>query len=389
MNKRIIYLSLALIIIASLVLAGCSSGATTTTAPAVTSTTTAATTAPAVTSTTSAPAATSTTAATTAATKTIKLKYADQNPPTGWEGSNAAQPWMNSITAATNGQITFEPYWSQSLFKGADSWVSTKNGVADVSWMFHGYWANQTSLADVISLPLLPFTSAKQASGIFWQLYEKYPTMRDQFKENHVLLTWASEPYFLITSKKQVKTIDDIKGMQIRVPGGPPVDLIKALGATPVTKGMPDTYLALQKGEMDGMAVCWEALLSFRQYEVSKYYTYMPLFTVYFTQAMNINKWNSLSPEVQNQINSVCGLKGSLFWGENMFDTAVTEGLGLVKKQGIEMVEYKMPADELAKWSAMAQPLWDTWVKKMSDAGHPEAKDILTTTLELIKTYKP
>jgi TRAP-type transport system periplasmic protein len=320
----------------------------------------------------------------------IKLKYADQNPDNGWEGSHAAAPWLNQITAATNNRVQFETYYSQSLFKGTDAWESTKNGVADLAWMFHGYWANKTTLADVISLPLMPFTSAKQASGIFWQLYEKYPSIREQFKENHVLLTFTSQPYILITSKKQVKTMDDMQGLKIRVTAGPPIDMMKLLGATPVTMGMPDTYMNLQKGVIDGMLVPWEALLSFRQYEVVKYYTYAPLVTVYFTQAMNDSKWNSIPADVKKQIESVSGLKGSTFWGENMFDTAVIAGRDEVKKQGIEMVEYTLPADELAKWNAKAgQPLWDTWVKAQTDAGHPEAKDILSTTLDLIKSYKP
>jgi TRAP-type transport system periplasmic protein len=355
MKQKFLFAFLVLVIIASLALAGCSSSGSSAT-PAF----------------------------------SAKLKYADQNPPTGWEGVHAAQPWLDQITAATKNAVTFETYYSQSLFKGTDSWTSTKNGVADLAWMFHGYWANQTPLADVISLPLMPFTSAKQASGILWQLYEKYPTLRDEFKDNHVLLTFASQPYFLITNKKQVKTMEDIKGLQIRVTAGPPIDMMKLLGATPVTKGMPDTYLALQKGEIDGMAVPWEAMLSFRQYEVVKYYTYMPMFTVYFTQAMNNAKWDSLPKDVKDQINSVSALKGSLFWGENQFDTAAAEGQSLVKKQGLEMVEYTMPADELARWSAVAgQPLWDAWVKKMTDEGRPEAKDILKTTLDLIKSYKP
>jgi TRAP-type transport system periplasmic protein len=341
---------LALVVIASLVLAGCSSS--------------------------SAPA-------------TIKLKYGDQNSNTGWEGSQAAQPWLDSITKATNGRVQFETYYAESLFKGTDAWVSVKNRVGDMAWMFHGYWANQTPLADVISLPMMPFTSAKQASGIFWQLYEKYPTLRDQFKDNHVLLTFCSQPYFLITREKPVKSIDDMKNLQIRVTAGPPIDLMKAIGAVPVTKGMPDTYLALQKGEMDGMAIPWEAMLSFRQYEVVKYYTYLPLYTVYFTQAMNNATWDSLSQDVKEQINSVCGLQGSLFWGENQFDTAMASGRDLVKQKGLEMNEYTMPEEELARWTAIAKPIWDGWVKKMSDAGHPEAQDILNTTLDLIKTYKP
>jgi TRAP-type C4-dicarboxylate transport system substrate-binding protein len=349
-----------LMVIASLVLAGCSSS-----------------------STTSAPAQTS-------AAPAIKLKYGDQNPDTGWEGTQAAKPWLDQITAATKGRVQFETYYAQTLFKGTDAWTSVKNGVGDMAWMFHGYWANQTTLSDVISLPLMPFKSAKQASGIFWQLYEKYPSIREQYKDNHVLTTWTSQPYFLITNKKQVKTMDDIKGLNIRVVAGPPIDMMKKLGANPVTKGMPDTYLALQKGEIDGMAVPWEALLSFRQYEVVKYYTYMPIFTVYFTQAMNNAKWDSLPQDVKDQINTVSGLKGSLFWGANMFDSAVVAGRDEVKKKGFEMNEYTLSDAELAKWSEVAgKPLWDEWVKKMADAGRPEAQEILNTTLDLIKTYNP
>jgi TRAP-type C4-dicarboxylate transport system substrate-binding protein len=321
---------------------------------------------------------------------TYKLKYADQNPDTGWEGQNAAQPWLDQIVKATNGTVTFETYYSQSLFRSIDSWTSVKNGVGDVAWMFHGYWSNLTPLADVISLPLMPFKSAKQASGILWKLYEKYPSIRDEFKGNHVLLTFASQPYFLITSKKQVKTMADIKGLNIRVTSGPPIDMMKLLGATPVTKGMPDTYIALQKGEIDGMLAPWEALLSFKQYEQVKYYTYAPFVTVYFTQAMNIDQWNSLPKNIQNQINSVCGLKGSEFWGASQFDSAASTGRDSVKKQGLEMIEYNMPDAELAKWSAVAgKPLWDDWVKEMTDAGHPEAQEILNTCLDLIKSYNP
>ncbi len=371
------YLAIIMVLSLMVALIGCASAPkTTSSAPASVPASTSATT------TTAAPT-------TAAPLPVIKLKYGDQNPPTGWAGSKAAQPYLDQITAATNGRVQFETYFSQSLFKGADSWVSVKNGIGDMAWMFHGYWANQTPLSDVLSLPFMPFTSAKQASGIFWQLYEKFPTLRDQYKDNQVLVTFCSQPYFLITSKKQVKTVEDMKGLQIRVVAGPSIDYMKALGAAPVTKGMPDTYMALQKGEIDGMAVPWEALLSFRQYEVVKYYTYMPMFTVYFTQAMNKDKWNSLPKDVQDQIKSVSGLKGSQFWGENQFDTAMAEGRDLVKKQGLEMIEYTMPESELAKFSAAAQPLWNAWVQKMTDAGNPEAKDILATTLELIKTYKP
>jgi TRAP-type C4-dicarboxylate transport system substrate-binding protein len=319
----------------------------------------------------------------------IHLKYADQNSAFGWEATRAAQPWLDQIQAATNGKVQIQPYYSETLTKGANARDAVKRNLTDIAWMFHGYWAGQTPLSNVISLPFLPFTSAKQASGILWQLYEKYPAMRAELQDNHVLLMWASAPYFLLTSKGPVKTLEDFNNLKIRVTNGPPVEMMQALGAIPVTVGMPDTYLYLKKGVIDATACAWENIVSWRLYEVAKYYTYVPLFTVYFSQVMNTDKWNSLPVEVQEQINSVSGLSGSLFWGENMFDTSAAAGQQLIKQEYYQMFEYTLPSELQNMMMQIAgKPIWESWVKKMTDAGHPEAQEMLDTTLELIRTYK-
>ena len=51
--------------------------------------------------------------------------------------------------------------------------------------------------------------------------------------------------------------------MKIRVPGGPPTEQMKALGAVP-TRPMPENYQALDKGVIDGMGAVWEATQGFR-----------------------------------------------------------------------------------------------------------------------------
>jgi len=85
--------------------------------------------------------------------------------------------------------------------------------------------------------------------------------------------------------------MDDIKGMKIRTTGGPPTDMIKALGAVPVGgMGYADVYLNLDKGVIDGILESWESIYSFKHYEVAKYYTLIPFHVVYFSQSMNTQK---------------------------------------------------------------------------------------------------
>jgi TRAP-type C4-dicarboxylate transport system substrate-binding protein len=316
----------------------------------------------------------------------IKLTLADQNPQTGWGGVEALQPWVKKVEEATKGKVKIDVYYSQTLAKAPDIWNAVKTGVADMGWCFHGYWPDMTPLADVITLPGLPVKTAEKGSEVLWKLYEKFPAIQNHFKDVHVLMLWTSHPYILITTKKQVKTMEDLKGLKIRVTGGPPTDQMKALGATPILMPMPDTYLAMDKGVIDGMGAPWEPILAHRLYEVVKYYTIVPLSAVYFSMPINKQRWNSLPKDVQDGMTSVSGLEGARFWGRNFFDRVEGAVDETVKKGGYTMTKYIVPPDEAERWRKVAgEPIWREWVKKMEGKGYPEAQQILDTTLDLLK----
>jgi len=318
--------------------------------------------------------------------KPITLTFANQNPETGWSGMNAIGPWAKQVEKATNGKVKIQIFYSQTLTKGKDAWGATKNGIADISWCFHGYWPGMTPLADVISMPALPFKSAEKGSEVLWKLYEKYPAIQKEFSDNKILLLFTSNPYILITTKKQVKTMEDLRGMKIRMSGGPPTEMLKALGGTPMMVPMPDNYMSLQKGVIDGMGAPWEAIHGFRLYEVVNYYTETPFPAVYFSIAMNKRKWDSLGKEIQDAIMSVSGLEGSKFWGHNFFDTARDGVMAKIKSAGKSIDLYSLTDDERQRWLDKAgKPIWDQWVKKMVSKGHANAQEILDTAVSLSK----
>ncbi len=318
--------------------------------------------------------------------ETITLTFANQNPDTSWSGMNAIGPWAKQVEEATGGKVKVQVFYSQTLCKGKDTWEATKNGIADIGWMFHGYWPGLTPLADVISLPALPFKSAEKGSEVLWKLYEKYPSIQEEFADNKVLLLYTSNPYVLITTKKQVKTLEDIQGMKIRMSGGPPTDMMKAIGGTPMLIPMPDNYISLQKGVIDGMGAPWEAIHGFRLYEVVNYYTEAPLPAVYFSIAMNKKKWEGLPKDIQDAIMSVSGLEGSKFWGKNFFDTAKDGVMEKTKAAGKNIEIYSLPDDERQRWlDKGGKPIWDQWVKNMEAKGLTDAQMILDDAVEMMK----
>ena len=323
-----------------------------------------------------------------AAAQQIKLTFADQNSPTAWGPSRALTPWVKQIEEATKGRVKIEVYPSQTLVKGVDMWKAASAGTIDIGWCVQSYWSDLTPLSDVVSLPGLPAgVSAEKLSEVLWKLYEKYPAIQKEFASANIepLALYTTASYFIASAKKQVKTLEDMKGLKIRTVGGPAVDYVKAAGGVPTPMPAPDIYQALDKGVVDAAAVPWEAIHGFRLYEVINSVTLAPLSRAYFSICANKTKMQSLPAEVRAQIMSVGGLAGSKFWGKNFFDTAEAGVAEALKTAGKNLAQIELPAAELERWTRLAAPIHDEWVRKLEGKGHKEAREVLDTMLAMLK----
>ena len=327
-------------------------------------------------------------AAVPAAAQQIKLSFADQNSPTAWGPTRALYPWVKQVEEATKGRVKIEVYPSQTLVKGVDMWKAASAGTVDIGWCVQSYWSDLTPLADVVSLPGLPAgVTSEKLSEVLWKLYEKYPAIQKEFDGAGVqpLALYVTASYFIASAKKQVKTLDDMKGLKIRTVGGPAVDYVKATGGVPTPMPAPDIYQALDKGVVDAAAVPWEAIHGFRLYEVLQSVTLAPLSRAYFSICANKAKMQSLPAEVREQIMSVGGLAGSKFWGRNFFDSAEAGVADALKASGKNLTQIVLPPDELERWTRLAAPIHEEWVKKLEGKGIKEAREVLDTMLAMLK----
>ncbi len=238
-----------------------------------------------------------------------------------------------------------------------------------------------TELANSISLPGLRFKDVEHASAVLYQIYQEFPSIRAEFKDVHVLTPWADGYQIVITRAKPIKTLDDFKGMKIRTAGMNPTNLFRTLGATPVQFPMPDSYLSLDKGVIDGMTSPFEAAMSFRLYEVTKYMTAAPWGFFFFTCSMNKDKWDSLPKDIQDTITKVNNLENARMLSRHWEERAMQD-LMQVTKGKVE--SYVLPDSEVQRLYDVSKPLREEWVKKMTAAGKPDAARILQRIEELI-----
>jgi tripartite ATP-independent transporter DctP family solute receptor len=90
---------------------------------------------------------------------------------------------------------------------------------------------------------------------------------------NFIGLGWFEAGSRNFYTKKQVKSVADLKGMKIRVQQAPlMVGLVEALGAVATPLAFGEVYSALQTGVIDGAENNWPSYLSTSHYEVAKYF---------------------------------------------------------------------------------------------------------------------
>ena len=66
---------------------------------------------------------------------------------------------------------------------------------------------------------------------------------------------WNNAPGILFMADKPVRSIEDLRGLKIRVPSRNSGLVVEAWGATPVSMPAPEIYNAMQTGVVDGAMI--------------------------------------------------------------------------------------------------------------------------------------
>jgi TRAP-type C4-dicarboxylate transport system substrate-binding protein len=208
-------------------------------------------------------------------------------------------------------------------------------------------------------------------SRLLNDFYKKFkPKELDKVK---VLFLTGAAPMYL-HSKKPVKTLQDLKGMKIRVPGGTIVSIVKGLGAVPLVMSVGETYDALRKGVADATMAATDTLQNYKYYEVCKYTTFNPVSAVGSSGlvVMNKAKWDSLPPDIQSIIDKTSAEYSEKFG--RLWDERDEAGMKYAKGKGHIFIT--LTKEEDRRWLDTMKPMFDKYVQDKTAMGLP-AKEAL------------
>jgi TRAP-type transport system periplasmic protein len=310
--------------------------------------------------------------------ETIRLSYANF-PPASTFPSVQMERWKEAVEERTNGQVRVDTYPGGSLLGARNMFRGVIQGQADIGNICMSYQPGVFPMTTVLELPL-GIASSKVASVILWELFEKYQP--EEFAQVKVLAMFGTAPSNLMT-RQPVKTLSDLKGMEIRA-SGTASQILDALGATSVDMPMSETPEALQRGMVNGLLSSLEVLMDFNFAAYTPYQTRVDLQVYPFAVIMNMNKWNSLPEDVKAVFDDL-RREQSIWTGEYM-DAHVERSLEYAREKYDNQM-FELTLQEFAEIDEKLAFLADAWKQEAINKGLP-AEEILADLERLKEHYE-
>ncbi|MCX5802276.1 MAG: TRAP transporter substrate-binding protein [Proteobacteria bacterium] len=313
---------------------------------------------------------------------TITLKYANF-PPAPTFPCVQMERWAKEVEKRTNGKVKVQTFPGGTLLPAKSIFDGVISGQADIGNFAMSYQPGRFPISEAIDLPV-GFSSAKAASLALLDLVEKYNAK--EFEKVKILTMFTCPPANIMT-KTPVKSLKDLKGMELRV-GGTQADIIKNLGGIPVAMPQSDTPEAIQKGVVKGHVSSMEVLKDFNYAAYTPNVTIANLWVVTFAVVMNKDKWNSLPADVKKLFNDM--KREQAEWTGKYVDDHVQESLAWSKEK-YNLQIYELSASEKAEIPKLLNPIISAYVKKVNALGLPGdqiLKDVYSLKAKYEKIYK-
>ena len=210
--------------------------------------------------------------------------------------------WSTTLPEASGGTINVELTTHNQMSLGlGDIYPLLGQGVYDVAMTVADYAVADAPELEGLDVPLIAMTADEARAMVDAARPMVSDIYRDRFN-SHVLAI-APYPPQVVFCNAEIDSLDDLAGLKVRASGRMTAKLLEALGAEGVNVSFAEVPGALQNGVVDCAVTGAGSGYSAGWWEVSTHLLPIPLggWDSVVT-AINLDKWNSLSPETQTLI---------------------------------------------------------------------------------------
>ncbi len=297
--------------------------------------------------------------------------------------------WANKFSEHmkewSDGKINIDVFPYGTLGTTGDINELAQMGVVDFVFSDHAWISSFVPQAQALALNYI-FPTEQVPQVLSWMVKNgKFmPMLADAFEKNKLVpLSIMFEGWQWVTSNKEIKSLDDMKGLKLRLMSSKLlVEDYKAYGASPTPMSYGEVYSGLQMGLIDAQVNPLFAINSMKFYEVQDYVTQLKSEPFIGIPTANKKFFDGLTKEAQEEMRN--------FW----VNAIIPAGEWITERNKEDMEKMKK-----AKPSLTFEVLDDATIaqfKKKAESVYPEyskiggegADKILKAMLKDIKDAK-
>ena len=267
--------------------------------------------------------------------------------------SRGAKLFTEQVEKQTNGELKIRLHLAGTLQINASNITQAvgENVVQIGDDLFN---SGNIAVAGIPRLPMLiqSYEDFAKADAVLKPYIEKAFAQKGS-----TVLASYTYPLQFVWGRKKLASLDDIKGMKLRVAQPEQGELVRRFGGVSITMSAPEVPSALDRGVVDGIftagvgAVLWKDLLK---------YGYVLIVNVnnsYFIA--NTEAYNKLSPDLQGKLRQVA--QDTARWDQETMQKEEAESVQVLTAAGYTFT--KATPEENARAIKAMTPYWDEWAK--------------------------
>ena len=285
------------------------------------------------------------------------------------------------LNAVSGGAITVAFQEPGAIVPALEAFDAVATGAVQTAWSTPGYWAGKdSSLALFAAVPFGPRASEYLA----WM---KFGGGEELLDEIYAPYNIKSVPCGVIAPeasgwfRKEITSVDDLKGMKMRF-FGLGAKVMQKIGVSTQLLAGGDIFPALELGTIDATEFSMPAIdLKLGFYQVAKHY-YFPGWhqqSTIFELMVNLDEWNALSDQTKAIFETVC-------------DAQIT--FGIAEGEAIQpaaLAELQEKGVNIQQWDpAVLETLQAAWLEVVEEekAANPNFAKAWASLSEFRENYK-
>jgi len=269
----------------------------------------------------------------------------------------ASQEFAQCVTEDSKGQVSVTVFPDSQLGGDESLGRSLSRGSLEFAFLNPGSLTGLDPLLDIHYLPYIA-SSFEEVDEIFYNPDGiLQTTLRETLEDRgmETLSFFELEFRAITNSRHAVESIDDLDGLQLRVPGSESIrSFFDAAGAQAVTLPFPELFVALQQGTVDGQDNGASITYNSRLFEAQNYMTLTNHVYAMGTITASQRFWDELSEENKKIIN-VCAEDAAAEQIENNREKN-SEYLQGIADGGIEI--HRLSDVEMERFVELGRSLW-------------------------------